>query len=130
MISTGLTTPAKLLMLELLSKESFKLALYDSAADIGPHTLAYTDVGEAHGKGYKAGGLALKNARVWEDRGSACLTWDSPVIPVSTISAVGFLIYIPNRANRAIFAGAWNATFTSTEGPFTVNIAADQICID
>lgn len=130
MISTGLTVPAKMLMLELLSKEQFKLALYDIGADIGPETATYTSMGEVSGKGYKAGGLPLKNPRIWEDRGSACLTWDSPVIPVSTISANGFLIYIPSRANKAIFAGAWNATFTSTEGPFTVNIAADQICIE
>lgn len=130
MITTGLTVPAKMLALELLSKEQFKLALYDGGADIGPETLAYTSVGEVVGKGYKAGGVPLKNARIWEDRGAACLTWDSPVIPVSTISANGFLIYIPNRANKAVFVGAWNATFTSTEGPFTINIAADQICIE
>lgn len=117
-------------MLELMSKEQYKIALYEGTADVGPGTLTYTSVGEVVGKGYKPGGLALKNARAWEDRGSACLTWDSPMIPVSTISANGFLIYIPNRANRAVFVGAWNATFTSTEGPFTVNISADQICID
>ena len=130
MITTGLTLPAKSLLLELLSKESFKLALYEGSADIGPSSPHYTSIGEVRGKGYKAGGLPLKNARVWAERECAYLSWDSPVIPVSTISANGFMIYIPNRANVSIFVGAWNSTFTSTEGPFTVNIAADQICLE
>ena len=130
MITTGLTPSAKMLMLQLLSNEQFKVALYTGVADIGPDTAAYTTAGEVAGKGYKPGGIALKNPRVWEDRGAACLTWDSPTIPVASISANGFLIYIPARGNKAVFAGAWNATFTSTEGPFTVNLAADQICIE
>jgi hypothetical protein len=117
-------------MLEYLAKESLKLALYTGAADIGPDTAAYTSVGEASGRGYKPGGVPLKNSRVWDDRGTACLTWDSPVLQVASVSANGFMIYCPNRANKAIFVGAWNATYTSTEGPFTINIAADQICIE
>jgi hypothetical protein len=130
MITTGLTVSAKMLLLDYLAKESLKLALYTGVADIGPETTAYTTAGEVVGRGYKPGGVPLKGGRVWEDRGSACLTWDSPVIPVSTISANGFMIYCPNRGNKAIFVGSWNATYTSTEGPFTVNISADQICID
>jgi hypothetical protein len=130
MITTGITPSAKMLMLQLLSQEQFKLALYDATADIGPDTLAYTSVGETSGKGYKPGGVALKNARVWDDRGTACLTWDSPVLPVASISANGFLIYIPSRGNKAVFAGAWNATYTSTEGPFTINIASDCIVLE
>jgi len=129
-ITTGLTVSAKMLLLDYLAKESLKLALYTGLADIGPGTTTNTTDGEVVGRGYKPGGVPLKNGRVWEDRGSACLTWDSPVIQVSTISANGFMIYCPNRGNKAIFVGAWNATFTSTEGPFTINISSDQICID
>lgn len=130
MITTGLTLSAKTLLLELLSKESFKLALYEGTADVGPTSTFYTSVGEVRGQGYKAGGLPLKGARVWSERECAYLSWDSPVIPVATIAANGFMIYIPNRANVSIFVGAWNSTFTSTEGPFRVNIAADQIGLE
>lgn len=130
MITTGLTVAAKVLLLQMLAKQEVKVALYTMDANLGPETQTYTPKGECVGKGYKPGGVLLKNARVWVDRGAACLTWDSPILPVSTISAGGFMIYAPALGNKAVFVGAYNAVYTSTEGPFTISISADQICID
>jgi hypothetical protein len=130
MLTSGLTTSAKMLLLELLATEQFKVALYSVDAYISPSTDFYTSLGEVVGKGYKAGGLPLKNPKVWNDNGVACLTWDSPVIPVSTISANGFMIYCPSRGNKCIFVGDWSGTYSSTEGPFTITIADDQLCIE
>ena len=129
MITTGLTLAAKVVLLQMLAKQEARVALYTLEADLGPETQTYTSKGECVGKGYKKGGVPLKNARVWIDRDSACLTWDSPVLPVSTLSAGGFLIYVPAVGNKAIFVGAYNAVYTSTEGPFTISISADQICL-
>ena len=39
--------------------DTFKMALYTGAADIGPTTLSYTATGETSGTGYTAGGQTL-----------------------------------------------------------------------
>ena len=39
--------------------DTFKMALYTGAADIGPTTAAYTSTGETSGTGYVAGGQAV-----------------------------------------------------------------------
>ena len=41
------------------STDTFKIALYTGAADIGPTTTVYTTSGEASGTGYTAGGNTL-----------------------------------------------------------------------
>lgn len=125
-IETGVTTRAKIIFLSALLKRPCKLALYTSQASIGPDTRAYTPDGEVRGQGYKAGGILLKNCRVWEDRGSACLTWDSPTFPNASITAAGFMIYCADTG-EAIFVGAYGAEYTSSNGPFTANLAADTI---
>lgn len=130
MISTCIPTVGKTYFLERALKDQFMLALYTSDAELGPDTAAYTSAGEVQGKGYKPGGIHLKNPRVWMDRGAACLTFDSLSIPVATLTARGFLVYCKTQNNRAIFVGDWAAEFTSTEGPFNVPIASDMIVFD
>jgi hypothetical protein len=44
------------------TKDSFKFALYQTTASIGPSTTAYTATGEVSSAGYTAGGLAVTNA--------------------------------------------------------------------
>ena len=41
------------------STDTFKIALYTGAANLGPTTLAYTTAGETSGTGYVAGGNVL-----------------------------------------------------------------------
>lgn len=41
------------------SSDTFKIALYNSTADLGPTTSAYTTSGEITGSGYTAGGVTL-----------------------------------------------------------------------
>jgi len=50
--------------------DQYKLVLYTHAADLGDDDGYYTEQGEAFGKGYRAGGVDLKNPRVWMDRGA------------------------------------------------------------
>lgn len=130
MITTCIPASGKTYFLERALNDQFALALYTSEADLGKDTKAYTSLGEVRGKGYKAGGLSLKNPKVWLDRGAACLTFDSPTIPVATLTARGFMVYCKTQQNRAIFVGDWSGDYTSTEGPFRVPIAADLIVFD
>lgn len=127
MINTGVTTALKMLLLEQIKGDTFKLALYAGKADIGPDTESYTAIGEITGLGYKAGGIALQNCRVHEMDGDACISWDSPTWPNATITASGFMIYDASRKNAAVFVGSWGAEYTSTNGPFRVNLADGQV---
>jgi hypothetical protein len=130
MITTAIPTVGKTYFLERALQDQFMLALYTSEAELGPDTLAYTSAGEVRGKGYKPGGIALKNPKVWVDRGAACLTFDSPTMPVATITARGFMVYNKTRGNIPIFIGDYTAEYTSTEGPFVCRIAADMLVFD
>lgn len=127
MLITGVPLAAKLLLLELIQSDVHKLALYTSKADLGPNTDKYTTKGEASGQGYKAGGIELKNCSVHLDDDYACISWDSPTFPNATITAAGFMIYNASRGSVPIFIGAWDAEYTSTNGPFRVNLADGQI---
>jgi hypothetical protein len=128
MLTTGLTTQAKTVMLSLLAQRNVKLAIYTGSADIGPDTRKYTPQGEAEGRGYKPGGVKLGNPRVWEDRGSACLTWDSPTLPNATLSGNGYAIYDADTKDM-YFVGSWDGTYSSSEGPFNVRLSSDMISI-
>jgi hypothetical protein len=116
-----------MLLLGLIQDDEYKLALYSSKASIGPSTDEYTPKGEVTGQGYKPGGVKLTNCRVHEDEDSACMSWDSPTIPNASITAGGFMIYNVSRGNTAVFIGSWNADYTSTNGPFKVNLADGQV---
>jgi len=126
-ITSGVTTEAKLIFLSAVLNDQCYLALYTSQANIGPDTKVYTPEGEVRGQGYKPGGVPLKGCRVWEDRGAACLTWDSPTWPNATITAGGFMIYNRSRGNKALFVGSYSGDFSSANGPFTARLAADTI---
>jgi hypothetical protein len=126
-ITTGVTTEAKLVFLSAVLNDNCKLALYTSQANIGPDTKAYTPEGEVRGQGYKPGGISLKGCRVWEDRGAACLTWESPTFPNASVTAAGYMIYDASKNNKALFVAAYGAEYTSSNGPFVANLAADTI---
>jgi len=128
MLTTGMTLAAKMAMAGYLASRPCKVALYTGQADVGPDTPKYTQQGEVAGPGYKSGGLTLRNGRAWADRGSACVTWDSPTIPNASISANGMMIY-DAETKEAYFVGAYDGTYTSSEGPFRINISTDCMVI-
>ena len=66
-IQQGLTTAFKVGMLNGVydfTADTFKIALYESTATLGPDTAAYTSAGEISGAGYTAGGEALTVTQV------------------------------------------------------------------
>ena len=130
MIETGLTAAAKLLFLKSVINDSCKLALYTSNASLGPDTAVYTSVGEVTGAGYKAGGVKLNNCCASLDSdGSAFISWDKAEWPKASITAAGYMIYDTSKNNTALFIGSWGADYTSTNGPFIVNIPEKQITL-
>lgn len=132
MIKTCIPTQAKI---DFLSGNhslicDYKIVLYTSEANLDEDTMAYTAKGEASGKGYTKGGHPLENPSVWEDRGAACLTFASFVLPNASITARGFMIVNASCNNRVVCIVDWGADYTSTEGDFRIQIAADQIVFD
>jgi len=110
--------------------DQYRIVLYGSSADLDDCCVGYIPQGEVSGKGYRQGGMPLKNPKVWVDRGAGCLTFDSVTLPNSTITARGYMIINASKGNKAICIVDWGAEYTSTEGPFNVRIASDQVVFD
>ena len=103
------------------STDTYKIALYTSAANIGPSTTGYTATGEASGVGYTAGGATLSGFSVTLDAGVAILDFTvDPSWPNSTITARGCLIYNASKANRAVAVYDFGADVSSTNGTFQI----------
>jgi len=127
MIETGITKSAKLLFLKAILNDTCKIALYGKDAELDCDTQFYTPKGEVSGQGYQPGGMKLKNCDVHLEDDAACITWDNAVWQNATITAAGYMIYDTSKNNTAIFVGSWGSEYTSTNGPFVVNIPHKQI---
>lgn len=101
--------------------DTFKIALYTSAATLGATTTTYSTTNEVSGTGYTAGGNTLTISQVptststtaWLDFADS--TWSS-----ATITANGALIYNSTQGNRAVAVLAFGGDKTSTAGDFTI----------
>lgn len=102
--------------------DTFKIALYTSAADLGPATTVYTTSNEVPSTGnYVAGGNTLVVSQVPTSTGTtAWLDFNDTTWSSATITANGALIYNSTRANRAVAALAFGSDKTSTNGNFTI----------
>jgi hypothetical protein len=85
-----------------LDTDVLKMALYTSAASLGPETTVYTATGEVTGTGYTAGGEVLVNVQVLLSGTTAYVTFDNPAWPGSSFVTRGGLIYNSTKADRAI----------------------------
>jgi hypothetical protein len=105
--------------------DTYKAALYTSAATLGASTTAYTATGEvANGNGYTTGGQTLTGRAVSLDGSTAILDFNNPVWDPATITARTVLIYNSTKANRAVAVLNFSGDVTSTNGPFTVQFPA------
>lgn len=115
--------------------DTFKMALYTSAANIDANTTAYTSTSEVTGTNYTAGGNTLVNGGVTASNTSASAgtgftTFSNTTWTNATITARGALIYnnTPSAngtanttlTNAAVAALDFGADRTSTAGDFTV----------
>lgn len=105
--------------------DTYKIALYTSAATLSKTTTAYSATNEVVGTGYTAGGATLSGFSVTLDTDTAILDWTTdPTWPTSTITARGALIYNSTRSNKAVCVLDFGADIASTNGTFTVALPA------
>ena len=109
----------------ITSGDVFKIALYTSSANLSSATTAYTTSGESSGTGYTAGGATLTNLGTSLSGTTAYLSWDNYTWTSATISAAGALIYNSSRNNAAVAVLSFGATYSSTNGNFTITFPAN-----
>ena len=104
--------------------DTFKLALYTSAANLDSATTVYTTAGESSGPGYTAGGQTLTNVGVSLSGTIAFLDFTDVTWTAVSISAAGALIYNASASNKAVAILSFGGTYTSTNGNFQVAFPA------
>lgn len=101
--------------------DTYKIALYTSAANIGPSTTVYTTSGEVVGAGYVAGGNTLTISQVPIASGTtALLDFADTTWAASTITARGAMIYNSTQGNKTVAVLDFGVDKSSSAGPFTI----------
>lgn len=101
--------------------DTFKIALFTSAASLGPNTAAYSTSNEVSGTGYTAGGASLTVSTAPTSSGTtALLDFDDVTWSTATITARGALIYNSTQSNKAVAVLDFGSDKTSTAGNFTI----------
>lgn len=108
------------------TSQTFKIALYTSAATLGAATTAYTTSNEVTGTGYSAGGQTLTISQVPTSSGTtAFIDFSDVTWSTATITARGALIYLANgTTNPAVAVLDFGGDKTSTAGNFTIQFPA------
>jgi len=113
-ISQTATTSFKVELLQAVhnfgptSPNTFYIALYTSAANIGPTTTAYTTSGEVVGTGYVAGGKVLTittsptSGTNTSGITTAYISFATVTWPNSTFTVRGALIYNVTQSNKSV----------------------------
>jgi hypothetical protein len=101
--------------------DTFKIALYTSAATLGASTTAYTTSGEVPSTGnYLAGGNTLTTIAPTSSGTTAFLDFNDTTWASATITANGALIYNSTQGDKAVAVLAFGGDKTSTDGDFTI----------
>lgn len=100
---------------------TFKLALYTSAATLDASTTAYTATNEASGTGYSAGGSALTNVTPTTSGTTAFTDFADLTFSTATITARGALIYNDTQAgDPSVVVLDFGSDKSSSAGDFTI----------
>jgi hypothetical protein len=104
------------------TSQTFKIALFTSAATLDAATTAYSTSNEAVGTGYTAGGNTLTISQVPTSTGTtAFLDFADTTWSTATITARGALIYLADGGtNPAVAVLDFGSDKTSTAGDFTI----------
>lgn len=126
-ISTAMCTSFKSELMSALHDfdnpggNTFKIALYTSAATLGASTTAYSTSDEvATGGGYTAGGNTLTSVSPTTSGTTAFVDFADTTWSASTITANGALIYNNTSANRAVVVLAFGSDKSSSNGDFQI----------
>jgi hypothetical protein len=106
--------------------DTYKIALYPSAATLSKATTVYSSTGEvASGDGYTTGGATLSGFSATLDGDTAILDWTvDPSWAAATITARGALIYNSTQSDKAVAVLDFGSDISSTAGTFTVTLPA------
>jgi hypothetical protein len=101
--------------------DTYKIALYTSAASLDAATTAYTTSGEVVGTGYTAGGNTLAISVVPVSSGTtAYLSFSNSSWTTASITARGAMIYNSTQSNKCVAVLDFGSDKTSTAGTFTI----------
>ena len=106
------------------STDTYKLALFDSNANLSAATTAYSTSGESSGTGYTAGGVTLTGFTTGLSGSTAFLTFSDASFENSTITSRGCMIYNSSKSNKALAVFNFGQNVSSVNGTFTVDLPA------
>jgi hypothetical protein len=100
--------------------DTFKIALFTSAATLGAATTAYSTSNEASGTGYTAGGNTLTNVTPTSSGTTAFTDFADTTWTSASVTARGALIYNSTESDAAVVVLDFGSDKTSTAGDFTI----------
>ena len=100
--------------------DTFKIALFTSAATLDASTTAYSVTNETSGTGYTAGGNTLTNVTPTTSGTTAFTDFADTTWSTASITARGALIYNSTDSDKAVVVLDFGADKTSTAGDFTI----------
>lgn len=103
--------------------DTFKLALYDSTANLSESTTVYTTSGEITDAGYTTGGYALTTVAPTSVGNTALVDFADLTIP-ATVTARGALIYNASKSNKAVCVINFGLDRSSSGGNFVITFPA------
>ncbi len=109
-----------------LSTDVIKIALYTSAANIGPDTTVYTTTNEITGTGYVAGGNTLTGVTVALSGTTAYVDFNDSTWVASSFTARGALLYNSSKSNKAVAVLDFGADKTSANKPFVIQMPTNS----
>jgi hypothetical protein len=109
-----------------LDTDVLKMALYTSAASLGPDTTIYTTSGETSGTGYTAGGIVLTNVTVSSGNGIAYVGFDNPTWSGTSFTTIGALIYNSTKSNKSIAVLNFGQNQSTTNENFVLQMPSNN----
>jgi len=109
-----------------LDTDVLKMALYTSAASLGPDTTIYTTSGETSGTGYTAGGIVLTNVTVSSGNGIAYVGFDNPTWSGTSFTTIGALIYNYTKSNKSIAVLNFGQNQSTTNENFVLQMPSNN----
>lgn len=105
-----------------INSDTFKIALYTNAADLGPGTTEYTTTNEITGTGYTAGGATLSSGTIAKDGNTVLYDWDDPSWTSSSLTAAAAMIYNTSQSNKAVMILDFGGDHVTSNGTFLVSL--------
>lgn len=102
--------------------DTFKMALYTSAATLGPDTTAYTATEEVVGTGYTAGGATITGITIYSGSPGAYIDFNNPEWSGATFTARGALVYRVGAGDPSVAVIDFGEEKTVSSGLFRVDL--------